>query len=266
MNNTLILDCLFLPDLSMFILTKLLTALVLPPFSILILWLLALLCRSLKWKKISLFCTLFGILLLYISSISYTSRKLENSLIIPNRFSLQEYKNAQAIVLLGAGIRDSQELFSKISVTELGLERMRYAAYLQKETQLPLLITGSAYNGTSEADAMAKELAYFFNTPTTWIENKATTTKENALFSQAILVNQQIKKIILITQQWHMPRAKYLFEQAGFEVIPASVGYGIVPEHYALHFMHFIPQAGALHKNTLLLKEWLGLWKEKMAN
>lgn len=250
----------------MFILTKLLTALVLPPFNVLILWLLAIFFRGLKWKKISALCTIFGILILYISSISYTSRKLENSLITANHLSLQEYKNAQAIVLLGAGIRDSQELFSKISVTELGLERMRYAAYLQKETQLPLLISGSAYNGTSEADTMAQELAYFFDTPTTWIENKATTTKENVLFSQGILAKHQIKKIILVTQQWHMPRAKYLFEQAGFEVYPASVGYGIVPDHYALHFMHFVPQAGALHKNTLLLKEWLGLWKEKMAN
>lgn len=250
----------------MFILTKLLTALALPPFNVLILWLLALLFRWLKWKKISCFCTIFGIAILYICSISYTSRKLENSLIVPNNLSLQDYKNAQGIVLLGAGIRDSQELFSKISVTELGLERMRYAAYLQKETQLPLLISGSAYNGTSEAEAMARELQQFFNVPTTWIENKATTTKENVLFSQATLNQAKIKKIILVTQQWHMPRAKYLFEQAGFEVLPASVGYGIVPEHYALHFMHFIPQAGALHKNALLLKEWLGLQKEKMAN
>lgn len=250
----------------MFFIIKLITAIILPPFNVLILWLLALLFRLFNWKKLSIVCTTLGISVLYVSSISYTSRQLENRLILPNTLTLQEYKQAQAIVLLGAGIRDSQELFGKISATELGLERMRYAAYLQKETQLPLLISGSAYNGTSEADTMAHELQQFFNVPTTWIENKAQTTKENIQFSKAILASEHINKIILVTQQWHMPRAKYLFEQAGFEVYPANVGYGVVPDHYKLHFMHFVPQAGALHKNTLLLKEWLGLWKEKMAN
>lgn len=110
---------------------------------------------------------------------------------------------------------------------------------------------------------MANELNTFFSVPTTWVESKARTTKENALFSREILEKEGIKRVIVVTNQWHMQRAKLLFEQQGFEVLPASVGHGISPQSYGLNVMYFIPQAGALNKNMLLLKEWLGYWKEK---
>lgn len=148
-------------------------------------------------------------------------------------------------------------------MSAIPLERVRYAAYLQKQTQLPLLITGSSPKGISEAQIMANELNTFFSVPTTWVESKARTTKENALFSREILEKEGIKRVIVVTNQWHMQRAKLLFEQQGFEVLPASVGHGISPQSYGLNVMYFIPQAGALNKNMLLLKEWLGYWKEK---
>lgn len=247
----------------MFALIKFITAIVLPPFNVLILCLIALMFRLFGCKKLSGISALLAVLLLYIFSISYTSKLLENPLVVEDKLTIQDYQQAQAIVLLGSGIRDSKELYGKLAVEPLGLERMRYAAYLQKQTQLPLLITGSAASGTPESVTMAKELSEFFNAPTKWLETKAKTTKENVLFTQHILNQEKINKIVLVTHQWHMPRAKLLFEQAGFEVLPASVGYGAVPDHYELHLMHFVPQAGALNKNTQLLKEWLGYWKEK---
>ena len=110
---------------------------------------------------------------------------------------------------------------------------------------------------------MAQELKMFFDIPTEWIEDKAKTTKENALFSKEILEKVNVKKIILVTNQWHMMRAKLLFERAGFEVLPASVGAGITPVTYGLNMMYFMPQSGALHSNMHALKEWLGYWKER---
>ena len=59
---------------------------------------------------------------------------------------------------------------------------------------------------------MAKELNQFFNVPTQWIENKARNTEENASFTKNILVKDHIQKIILVTNQWHMKRAKYLLK------------------------------------------------------
>lgn len=58
-----------------------------------------------------------------------------------------------------------------------------------------------------------------------------------------------------------MQRAKLLFQQQGFDVLPASVGEGITPDSYGLNMMHFIPQGGAITKNMQLLKEWIDIGK-----
>lgn len=247
----------------MFELTKIITAMIMPPFNVLMLWLFALLCFGFKYKKLGYLSTFFGIAILYIFSIPYTSKTLNDSLITEDKLTLQDYRSAQAIVLLGGGIRDSKELFGKLTTNQIAVERVRYAAFLQKETQLPLLITGSAANGTSEAKIMADELAMFYQIPTKWLEEKAKTTKENALFSREMLEKEEVKRIVLVTNQWHMQRAKMLFEKQGFEVLPASVGSGATPETYGINLMYFIPQAGAMHSNTQALKEWIGYLKEK---
>lgn len=246
----------------MFELVKLITAMIMPPFNIVLLWLLALILFYFNYKYVASFLAILGVLMLYVLSIPYTSQKLSDSLTEEDPFTLNDYKTAQAIVVLGGGLRDSQELFGKLAITAIPLERMRYAAYLHKETGLPVMVTGSSPNGTSEARVMAKELQMFFNTETKWLEEKAKTTKENAIFSREILEKESINKIILVTNQWHMKRAEMLFKQQGFEVMPASVGTGDTPDHYKLNYMYFIPQAGAMNSNMLALKEWIGYWKE----
>lgn len=247
----------------MFELTKIVTAVILSPFNVLILWLFSLLFAKLRWKKLSGFTAFLGIAILYVFSIPYTSQKMHDSLTVEDNLQLADYRSAQAIVLLGGGLRDSKEIYGKLATNQIAFERVRYAAYLQKETNLPLLITGSSPNGTSEAAVMGRELAMFFNVPTQWLEQKAKTTRENAELSKAILEKEGIKKIILVTNQWHMKRAKMLFERQGFEVLPASVGAGITPASYGSTLMSFIPQSGALHSNMHALKEWIGYWKEK---
>ena len=246
----------------MFYLGKILTAIVLPPFNIAVLWLFSLIFYWLNFKKVSYGLAFLGIGSLYLFSTPYVATKLTDSLVTEDNLSLDDYKKAQAIVVLGGGVRDSKEIYNQIAVGNQALERMRYAAYLQKETQLPLLITGSSPNGTSEAKTMANEFQYFFGVPTQWLEEKAKTTKENAQFSRELLAKDGINKIILVTNQWHMKRAKMLFEKQGFEVLPASIGHGVTPKEY-INFAYFIPQSGAMDSIMLSLKEWLGYWKEK---
>ena len=53
-----------------------------------------------------------------------------------------------------------------------------------------------------------------------------------------------------------------LYEQQGFDVLPAGVGYGKTPWEY-INFMYFVPQSGAMDNMMQLLKEWLGYLKEK---
>lgn len=247
----------------MFELKKLITAMILPPFNILILWIMALILAKLNFKKLSRISTALGLALLYVLSIPFTAQTLKDSLITEDHLTLNDYKQAQAIVLLGGGLRDSKELYAPLASTAIQLERLRYTAYLQKETGLPLLITGASPTGAIEAKVSAEELQNFFNVPTTWIEPQALTTKENAFYTKQMLEKENISKIILVTNEWHMKRAKLLFQQQGFDVLPASVGEGITPDEYGLNMMHFVPQGGALAKNMQLLKEWIGYWKER---
>ncbi|MGC7589850.1 YdcF family protein [Bisgaard Taxon 46] len=247
----------------MFALTKLITTILLPPFNVIILWVFAFLLSVFNYKKLSRSCAFLGFIILYLSSIPYVAQKLEDSLVTDDNLTLADYQQAQAIVLLGGGIRDSKELYAKLTVNAIPLERVRYAAYLQKQTELPLLISGSSGAPQSEAEVAAIELREFFNVPTKWLEPKARTTKENAIYSAEILKKEGINKVILVTNQWHMKRATLLFEQQGFEVLPASVGSGATPEIYSIGIWHFLPQAGVINKNMLLLKEWLGYLKEK---
>ena len=80
----------------------------------------------------------------------------------------------------------------------------------KKKTQLPLLISGVSPTGASEAKVSMQELKDFFNVPTQWLEEKSLTTKENALFTRQILEKEGINKIILVTNEWHMQRAKII--------------------------------------------------------
>ena len=121
----------------MFELKKLITAMILPPFNILILWGLSLILAKFNFKKLSRISTALGFSLLYLLSIPYTAQVLKDSLITEDHLTLQDYQQAQAIVLLGGGLRDSKELYAPLASTGIQLERLRYAAFLQKETHFP---------------------------------------------------------------------------------------------------------------------------------
>ena len=144
-----------------FYLTKILTAIALPPFNIAVIWIFSLILNRLHYKKISRFLTIFGIAILYLFSTPFMATMLSNSLIEENKLTLQDYQQAQAIVVLGGGLRDSTELYGNITVTNNELERMRYAAFLHNETGLPILATGRSPNGNSEAKVIAKEFQQF---------------------------------------------------------------------------------------------------------
>lgn len=67
-----------------------------------------------------------------------------------------------------------------------------------------------------------------------------------------------IKRILLVTSAWHMPRARMLFERAGLEVVAAPCDYEM---HYAaeepIEIKDFFPSAEALHRNSDAMKEWV---------
>lgn len=104
------------------------------------------------------------------------------------------------------------------------LERCREVSEeISARAQLPRIIVcgGKSWEGSSEASVM-KAWLVGRGVPEARIrcEESSTTTRENAHFTRLLLRFPAERSIALVTSDFHMPRAKRLFERQGFLVTP----------------------------------------------
>jgi uncharacterized SAM-binding protein YcdF (DUF218 family) len=166
---------------------------------------------------------------------------------------------ADAIVVLGSGVRLEAPEFGGDTVTTRSLERLRYGAFLHRRTGKPILVTGGAPTGNSaEARLMRKVLEEEFRVPVAWMEDRSTNTHENARNSAEILKAAGIRRVFLVSHVWHLPRAQFEFEREGLTVIPAGTDYIYRDWDY---LFEYLPAAGALTSVYYASHEWVGrLW------
>jgi uncharacterized SAM-binding protein YcdF (DUF218 family) len=133
---------------------------------------------------------------------------------------------AQAIVILGGGIRSHAPEYGGATLNTVTLERVRYGAYLARVTNLPILISGGASsNGAwTEAWLMRHVLVGEYQVPVRWVEARSRNTHENAIYSAAILNANGIHRVILVGHSFDFPRSRAEFEAAGIEAVPAPMG------------------------------------------
>jgi uncharacterized SAM-binding protein YcdF (DUF218 family) len=167
-----------------------------------------------------------------------------------------------AIVVLGGGSSGNAPEYGGQTISHGTLVRVRYAAKLQRETGLPILVSGgSVFGGTTpEAVLMRDALEDDFNAPVRWLEDRSRTTAENAKLTAELLTREGITAILLVTHAMHMPRAVEAFEKQGVRVYPAPTGFRFnVRKNAAV--LDWLPSAGALEKSQTALHEYLGrLW------
>ncbi|NNL56916.1 MAG: YdcF family protein, partial [Pseudomonadales bacterium] len=128
-----------------------------------------------------------------------------------------------AIVMLGAGHVELADEYGDAYPEKAGVARVNYAAYLHRQTGLPIMLTGGTprHSSHAHADVLARYLQRHFDITPAWREIESRTTWENAYNAAAILLPENIETVVLVTQSLHMRRAIRLFEAAGFNVIPA---------------------------------------------
>jgi uncharacterized SAM-binding protein YcdF (DUF218 family) len=126
---------------------------------------------------------------------------------------------ADAIVVLGAGIHPDGAL------TNGSLRRTLRGVILQREGFGRLLVLlGPARDGGPAEAGVRAELARELGIPAGAIltEEEARTTRQEASRVNGLLQPRGVRRILLVTDSQHMPRARRLFERAGFEVFPSE--------------------------------------------
>lgn len=166
---------------------------------------------------------------------------------------------AQAIVLLAGGrISHAPEYGGQDVPNLISLGRIRYAARLQRQTGLPLLVSGGAPDGAAEGEAvlMAKVLREEFGVPVRWVESRSADTAQNARYSAQILQQAQVSRILLVTDALHMARARRVFAHAGLQAVPAPTVFYSLGRSTP---MCWLPSGAGLRLTYYALHEWLGL-------
>ena len=234
--------------------------LALPPAPMIFMLLLALVIW--RWKpRLARWLVCLGTLLLWASSAPVVVDPLYRWLQDVPSATISEVAQTQAIVVLGGGrIGNAREWDYQDQVNRHSLIRLRYGAYLARRTQLPVALSGGAWpeDRLPESDLMRVVMSEY-TVPVQWAEAESLTTWDNAFNTAELLHSDGIKRITLVTQAFHMRRAKAAFERAGFEVVPAATDYAEAYIEGTPTFVNWLPRGDALREMSRLVHEVLGM-------
>lgn len=245
---------------SELLLIRIIESLLVPP-GLMFLLMLAGVISMRRYRRTGKALILSGVLLLFLLSLPLVSDTLMLTLEKTPAVNASSLHNsgAEAIVVLGGGRYADAPEYLNDTVSLWTLERLRYAARLHTLSRLPILVSGGSVYGDRPAEAllMQQVLQNDFDTPVRWSEDKSHNTWENARFSASILKATGINTILLVTQAYHIPRARMAFEAAGMHVIPAPTGYNAF-HGAAPALLAFLPSAHALENSKRAFHEILG--------
>ncbi|NML14357.1 YdcF family protein [Azohydromonas caseinilytica] len=211
-------------------------SLLLPPMPALLLVLLGL---ALWRERLGRALALLGVLTLWLGASDAVAEQAKRWLLAPPpalaAASLKTLRPAQAaIVVLGGGREAWAPEYGGSSLSLHSMERLRYGLWLARASGLGAGFSGgvghAGATGEPEARIAARIAADEFRQPLRWVEDASRDTRENAARTVALLRPRGIQDIVLVTHDWHMPRAQRAFEQAAaaagmrVRVIPAPVG------------------------------------------
>ena len=138
---------------------------------------------------------------------------------------------AQAMVVLSSAVFPPSPPIPTPIVGDDTAERCIYAAWLYHHGfEMPVLLTGGGMGKAAPYALHMKQLLMQQGVPAEriWIEDSARSTYENAANSAAMLRARNVRRILLVTEAYHMLRAELCFRKQGLEVVPAACGFRAV--------------------------------------
>lgn len=182
-------------------------------------------------------------------------------------------KGADAIVVLGGGIRDRGTLRPTIELPDEAIHRTLCGAELYRQGAAPALLMAGGdasvtASGPTESRAM-KELAVRLGVPAEAVltEERSRTTYENARESRLVLGDRT--SILLVTSAYAVPRATALFRKQGFRVTPYPCGFHArnrpMDGADRIHPFAVLPHLWALDRMHEVVEETVGLLVYRLA-
>lgn len=245
-------------------LKPILASLVLPPASLLLLIGLGLLLAA-RRRAFGLALVWLGATLLWLLSCHAVAVWLALNLLpqtSPLAVAALKSSGVQAIVVLGGGVHPVAPEYGEPQAAPAAAMRLRYGVWLARQSGLPLAFAGGMGWGATDAQTLSEgEVArraalQDYGLTLKWIDSQSRDTQENARFLRPLMQQDKVQRIALVTHASHMPRAVRAFEDAGFTVVAAPMGF-ILPSRTGL--LEWLPSSDGLQASRVVLKEWLAL-------
>jgi uncharacterized SAM-binding protein YcdF (DUF218 family) len=238
-----------------------LAALLLPPAGPMLAILLGVLI-SLRFRRTGVSLAVGSLAVLWFVSCNAVALALTHRLLPQvEAISANELGDVQAIVVLGGGVLPLAAEYGTAPQPSVNTAaRTRYGATLARTARKPLAFSGGvgwAMAGSSATEAAAaRRVALQVGVPVRWSDDRARDTGENALRMAELLQRDGVRRIALVTDPWHMPRATVAFARAGFAVTPAPTA---VPLRQERRVLEWLPSSHGLAISRQVLREWLAL-------
>lgn len=253
----------------------LLTALALPPIPLLVLVLIAGRMLASRRRTGGAVMLVFSVTALWLSCCAGFGSALERWILRPppalseTRMAAIRQESAArkpVVLILGGGRESLAPEYREAHLAPRSMERLHYGLWLARQLNAPAMFSGGSglaqVPGPAEADIAARIAERDYGRRLRWVENTSRDTRENASASLSILQGQGVSDLIIVTHDWHMPRAIRAFEEAAkrnkqaMQIIPAPMGLASTVDRPGLNWL---PTHEGFAQVRLVLREILGL-------
>ena len=173
-------------------------------------------------------------------------------------------EKVDGIVVLGGGFEGAINLVRGGYELNAGGDRMVETAVLARRfPEAKIVVSGGTgelvLDGEGDATTAPRLLgALGVSADRLILEDKSRNTYENAIFTRQMVVPKTGETWLLVTSAFHMPRAKALFDKAGFATVPWPVDYRTSGREGVGLFRD--NAADSLQATTMAIREWIGLF------
>lgn len=216
--------------------------------------------RTSRWAMRLLLADLAVLLLLSLRAVSHLGLATLECQTAPLPAGAAD--DCQAIVVLSGALLPPHRNQPHALPAEDTLYRCLKAAEVYRQRPLAMIVSGGRVDSADDAPPLAavmRDLLLELGVASADLamEDRSTTTYENAVYCQRLCAQRGERRIVLVTDASHMPRAAACFRSVGLQVTEA-------PCHFITgrrddRVSSFLPSAGAARESDRVVHEWLGL-------